>query len=167
MNKVKFAFRDERVEREYDFPEATINLIGSPIDGTRRYGGFVEYPDDDAVPPFPGDQVVMKKVPIPINLEFQVDTFCENPNTDVLLNQEMMAIMGGRLNIPGPDSSRLQVIPLSADTRTAFFEPGLVSKAYRLYIPIWIDHPTPSSNVYTVKNVLFDSNDEVIIYSEP
>jgi hypothetical protein len=167
VNEVKFAYRDDRVDREHNFPEATINLIGSPIDGSRRYGGFVEYPDVDAVPEYPEDQVVMKKVPIPINLQFQVDTFCENPNTDVELIAEMMGILGGRLNIPGPDDSKLQVIPMSADARTTFFEPGLVTKAYRFYIPIWIDHPDTPTDTYIVKSADLDMNARVLTFTEP
>lgn len=167
VNAVKFSFRDERVDVDNNYPEVTINLIDSPIDPGRRYGGYFEYEDTDAIPTFPDAQVVLKKVPIPINLTFQIDTFCTKQSEDIVLINQMMAIMGGRINIPGPDGSKLQIHRIDESTRTAFTDLSLIQKSYRLFIPIWIEHPVLPREVYIVKRLELDLNTKVLIYTEP
>lgn len=147
--QVKLSFRDERVENadQRSFPEITFGLIDARLDAGRRYGGMIETREDDPG----GDTTVLTRVPIPINLHFQLDAYCEKRLDDWKLTQELLAILGAnQMTVTTPQGEKLFLVPLTMDTVDALTEPGLWRKAYRFYVPTWLNHPATPKTEYLV-----------------
>lgn len=157
-NRVKLSYADERVDETRTFPEVTIGLIDARHDPLRRYGGMLKTRQDDPG----GTQTVLTRMPIPVNLHFQLDAYCKKRRDDWTLTEELMRILCSHQTIvTSPLGEKLILVPLTMDALDVLTEPGLWRKAYRFYVPTWLDHPAPPETEYLVLVRRLNMNDNL------
>jgi hypothetical protein len=162
-NRVKLSYDDERVDNTRTFPEVTIGLIDARHDPLRRYGGILKTRQDNP----DGETTVLTRTPIPINLQFQLDAYSEKRRDDWTLTEELMRILCSHQTIvTSPLGEKLILVPLTMDAIDVLTEPGLWRKAYRFYVPTWLDHPAQPETEYLVLVRHLNMNDDLWIMPE-
>lgn len=149
-SQVKMGYRDDRVAggAAPAFPLVTLHLYDIAFDNDRRVGKPI-YPR-----PIQGDTTAIEEVgmPIPVNLFFQLDTFCTTPESDWTVSAEVMAHLG-RIHpqITLTSGTTLPMVKESVSTFAPDDEDRMWRRVFRFYVPAYFDSP---NDVQTVKLIL-------------
>lgn len=148
-DRVVLGFRDERSEAapERDYPEVTVTLYDARLDNVGRYGGLFR---TIAVNP-DGKTAKIGRIPSPLNLYFQLDTFCEKREDDWILSREAMEVLADRYTKITTDDGRvLHLFPVSMDVLDTLTADVIWRKAYRFFVQVWLDSPAAAEDAYLV-----------------
>jgi len=148
-DRVVLGFRDERSEAapERDYPEVTVTLYDARLDNVGRYGGLFR---TIAVNP-DGKTAKIGRIPSPLNLYFQLDTFCEKREDDWILSREAMGLLADRYTKITTDDGRvLHLFPVSMDVLDTLTADVIWRKAYRFFVQVWLDSPATAEDAYLV-----------------
>jgi len=143
--EVMVGFPDERGVEPTDrtYPLVSLTLIDMARDPVSNYGGMVE---TKAVN-IDQTEAVMTRTPIPIQVTFQLDTFCVARRDDWKLSEEVVPILSSYSTITTTGGRALHLAPFTFDCLDAL-EDGLFRKAYRFTMTAWFDHPATHRDVY-------------------
>jgi len=146
---VQLAFKDERIGEQDDrtYPAIRLSLYNITFDNDRRYGGMQYSREDNP----DGKTAQLKKGPIPIDLHFQMDTYCTKQDTDWQLSELCMKIMGSKYTrIETGDERTLWIVPETIDVLDRIEKNILFRKVYRFFVQIWFEHPEVAETVYLI-----------------
>lgn len=158
--EVKPAFPDERAvgESERQYPAAALSIYDLGLGNERRYGGMVRtvVNNDD------GETCQLRPVPVPVNLYFQIDTFCLKKNDDWTVKHQCMQIFGDRQTVlTTVDGRQLWIIPES-QTSLDQIEGSTFRTSYRFMVPVWFESARAAEDAYLVLKTQINMNDEPI-----
>jgi hypothetical protein len=143
--EVMVGFPDERGIEPTDrvYPLVSLTLINIARDPINNYGGFIETRADN------NDQTIatMTRTPIPVEIYFQLDTFCEKRRDDWKLSEELVPILMSHQKITTTDGQILYLEPFTFDCLDAL-EENLFRKGYRFKVTAWFAHPATARSVY-------------------
>ncbi len=157
---VMSAFPDERAvgENERQYPAAALSIYDLGLGNERRYGGMVRtvVNNDD------NETCQLRPVPVPVNLYFQVDTFCLKKADDWTVKYQCMQIFGDRQTVlTTADERQLWIIPES-QTPLDHIEGSTFRTSYRFMVPVWFESARAAEAGYLVLKTQLNINDEPI-----
>ena len=156
---VKLAFADERGQVEGDrvYPAARVDLFQIAKGDSREYSGaeFV-YTDDGN-----GTTATKTRKPIPIDLRFQLDTFCVKRADDWNVSTKLLKLFGS--NSTKFTTALNMVLYINPETITQLdgLEDGITfRKTYRFLIQVWFDSPETAETVFLVLEQRLNFNND-------
>ncbi len=164
---VSLAFKDERYNTDQDrtYPCALIQLIGNPIDQSRRLACpeiISETDTDEGI-------AKVKKPPVPINLEFQIDGLSHKQLEAWDIAEKILRVLGQNVrDILTTNAGRefyIMALPDSMDPAQIFTDSGLWRSAYRFYVQAWLTE-TEFTEVKIVLQQKYDINLSTITVTE-
>lgn len=161
---VKLGYKDERVESARSYPEVTVILYDALIDNNRRYSGMIRTQTDNP----DGETTVLGKLPIPVNMHFQLDTYATNRDHDWALVHKCLQLFGMQhAKIVTQAGRVLYIVPQSMDMLDKVENNAVFRKVYRFYVPIWFANPAAAETAYLVLSRELDMLGENYVMPEP
>ena len=164
---VSLAFADDRYNTDKDrtYPCALIQLIGNPIDQSRRLACPQIIHETDA------DEGIakVKKPPVPINLEFQIDGLSHKQLEAWNIAERILRVLGqnvkDRLTTNAGREFYIMALPDSMDPAQIDTDSGLWRSVYRFYVQAWLTE-TEFTEVKIVLQQKYDINLSTITVTE-
>ncbi len=146
---VRLAFKDERPSETRTYPAVTLYLYDAAINYAQRPGGVNRVVADHATDE---TKVSISKMPIPIKLFLQADTWADKLDDDWAIGMRMMQYLGaGNTKVLTPAEKEFYVAgPIIAQPLDEIMSENLWRKAYRFALEVWFPHPDPAEDVYRV-----------------
>jgi hypothetical protein len=148
-DQVMLAFRDERgdLEENRKFPSATIYLYDVQIANNRRYGGRTREVTMNAEQ----TQADISKSPIPVDLFFQLDTYCDKEADDWSVMEKLVPVFGARgSKVVTPEGREFYLVIQTIDKLDDLTGDALWRTAGRFKLQVWFAHPEAAQQSYLV-----------------
>lgn len=145
--EVKLAFKDERADSDRSYPAVTISMYDVTIGNQRRFSGVDRIRTDNVE----GTETQLTKVPIPIDMFFQLDTFSTKRDDDWVLQHKAFQVFGVRNSkIVTPAGREFWIIPSTFMNMDKVEDQAIWRKVYRFKANIWFDHPDDAEQAYLI-----------------
>lgn len=158
------AYPDPRITgiETFPYPCACLSITGIDIDPERRYGsvlGIITKNEEAGT-------ATIQPPPIPIHIDFQIDTLAENRNVDWLLASKVVAVLGAhnRDKLITDQGRTIHLIrqPGGLDAHDDLTSDELWRKAFRFRVQTWLDDPRELQQAILLQEFLLKINEEPI-----